>query len=200
VLTDPALARGRSHAEVARAALAGGADVIQLRDKAARADALRESGRAVLAAVRAAGGILVVNDSLELALFLGADGLHLGPADLPIAVARREWPGILGASVRTAADARRAEEAGADYLGVGPVFGTATKADAPGAVGPARIAEIAAAVAVPVIGIGGVTAANAAEVIHAGAAGVAVISAIVAAHDVEEATREVRRALDGARS
>jgi thiamine-phosphate diphosphorylase len=198
VLTDPGLSRGRSHADVARAALAGGADVIQLRDKSASPDGLREAGREVAETVRAAGALLVVNDSLELARFLGADGLHLGPEDLPLEEARREWAGILGASVRTVEAARRAAAAGADYLGVGPVFGTATKPDAPGAIGAARVAEIAAAVTVPVIGIGGIAAGNAAQVIRAGAAGVAVIAAIVAATDVEEAARALRRALDSA--
>lgn len=198
VLTDPGLARGRSHGEIARAALAGGADVIQLRDKTSAAAGLRVAGREVRAAARAAGALLVVNDSLELARELGADGLHLGPADLPLEEARREWKGILGASVRTVAAARRAAGLGADYLGVGPVYGTTSKADAPGAIGLELLAAIAASVRIPVVGIGGIGAGNAAEVVRAGAAGVAVISGIVAAEDVEAASRAVRRALDSA--
>lgn len=187
-------------ADVARAALAGGADVIQLRDKTAPEKELLAAGREVLAAVRGAGALLVVNDRLALARALGADGLHLGPDDLPLEEARREWSGILGASVRTVEAARRAAALGADYLGVGPVHATASKPGLPAAIGLARVSEIAGAVAVPVIGIGGITAANAAAVVRAGAAGVAVISAIVGAADVEAAAREVRRALDGAGS
>ncbi|HMB68502.1 MAG TPA: thiamine phosphate synthase, partial [bacterium] len=131
-----------------------------------------------------------------LAVRLGADGLHLGPTDLSPAEARRRWTGILGVSARTVEGARRAEGEGADYLGVGPVFGTATKPDAPAAIGPARVAEIVAAVRIPVVGIGGVTADNAPQVLRAGASGVAVISAVVGADDVEEAAARIRRALD----
>ncbi len=198
VLTDPRLSRGRSHLEIARAALAGGADIVQLRDKTLADEALAAEARELLAAVRQAEKLLVVNDSLKVARRVEADGLHLGPDDIPLAAARALWPRpkLLGGSARTVARARQLVEEGADYLGVGPVFGTTSKRDAPGAIGLDRLARIAAAVGVPVIGIGGITVDNAATVIQAGAAGVAVISAVVAAEDVRAATRAIRAAID----
>jgi thiamine-phosphate diphosphorylase len=150
---------------------------------------------------REAGRTFVVNDRLDVALRAGADGLHLGPDDMPVREARAKWPRprLLGGSARTVERARRLADEGADYLGAGPVFGTSTKADAPGVLGLEALARIASSVDVPVIGIGGIDASNAAEVVRAGAAGVAVISSVVAADDVEEATRRLRDALDAAR-
>jgi len=198
VLTDPGLSRGRSHAAIARAALAGGADVVQLRDKTLSPAALTKVARALRDIVREAGGTFVVNDRLDVALEVGADGLHLGPDDLPVSVVRPRWEGLLGASARTEERALLLRDEGADYLGVGPVFGTSTKADAPGAIGLEGLARIVAVVDLPVIGIGGIDATNAAEVIRAGAAGVAVISSVVGAPDPEAAVRELRRAIDDA--
>jgi thiamine-phosphate diphosphorylase len=200
VLTDPGLSRGRSHVDVAFAALRGGADVIQLRDKTAPWDAQLAVARRLRDLVTGAGRVLVVNDDLELAKAAEADGIHLGPEDLPVAHARSLWPRprILGASARTIERARELVAAGADYLGVGPVFGTTTKRDAPCAIGLTTLAEIVRAVSVPVIAIGGVCARNAALAIGAGASGVAVISAVVSAEDVEAATAELRDALDEA--
>lgn len=198
VLTDPVLSRSRSHLEIAQAALAGGADIIQLRDKTLEADGLTETAAALLFVVRQAGKLLVVNDSLSVARRIDADGLHLGPQDVPLAAARALWPRpkLLGGSARAVARARQLAAEGADYLGVGPVYGTTSKRDAPGAIGLDRLARIAAAVDIPVIGIGGIEADNAVAVIQAGAAGVAVLSAVVAAEDVLRATREIRAAID----
>ena len=198
VLTDPVLSRGRSHREIADAALRGGADVIQLRDKELDLIRLVEAGRVLCTLVRQAGKILVVNDHLEVARTIGADGVHLGPEDLPLGQARDLWPRpkILGASARSEERALLMEAQGADYLGVGPVFGTKTKGNAPAAIGLETLSLLAKTVKIPVIGIGGVDAGNAAQVIRAGAAGVAVISSVVGAEDVEAATREIRRALD----
>lgn len=198
VLTDPGLSRGRSHEEIARAALAGGADVVQLRDKTLSRAPLAQVARVLRDLVRQAGGTFVVNDRLDVALEVEADGLHLGPDDLPVSVARPRWRGWLGASARTEERARLLQEEGADYLGVGPVFGTTTKADAPGAIGLEGLARIVEIVDLPVIGIGGIDASNAGEVIRAGAAGVAVISSVVGAPDVEAAVRALRRAIDRA--
>jgi thiamine-phosphate diphosphorylase len=183
---------------VAAAAFAGGADVVQLRDKTRSPEALVREGRLLVALARRVGKLLVVNDHLELALAVRADGLHVGPDDLPVDEARRLWPrpAILGGSARHPLRAREVVAAGADYLGVGPVFGTTSKADAPGALGLDGLAAVVEAVEVPVIGIGGIDAGNAREVLRAGAAGVAVLSSVVGAVDVEGATRALRRALD----
>jgi thiamine-phosphate diphosphorylase len=117
----------------------------------------------------------------------------LGDDDLPLAAARRIIPPgfLLGRSADTAELALAAEREGADYVGIGPVYGTATKADAGAPIGPARIAEVATVVRIPIVGIGGTTAANASPVIAAGAAGVAVVSAIMSASDPEQATRSL---------
>lgn len=200
VLTDETLRPGRTHAEIAQAAFAGGADVVQLRDKIRDDAALLPIARRLAAIARDAGGILVVNDRLEVALACGADGVHLGPEDLAPAQARPRWarPKLLGGSVRTVERARELAAAGCDYLGVGPVYETTTKRGAPGAIGLGRIREISSAVDVSIIGIGGIHAGNAAAVIRAGAAGIAVVSCVALADDPEEATRALRQAIDEA--
>ena len=198
VLTDPDLARGRGHREIVTAALVGGADVIQLRDKTLGNDALRDLAAEIAREVRGVGATFVVNDSVDVALAVGADGVHLGPDDEPVARARARWPGLLGASARTPERACELVAAGADYLGVGPVYGTATKPDAPGVLGLDGLGAVVRAVegSVPVVGIGGIRPDNAGAVLEAGAAGVAVISAVVGAEDVRRAVRALREALD----
>mgnify|MGYP000574969260 FL=1 len=200
VLTDRGLSRGRSEVEIVQAALAGGATAIQLRWKVGPlAEAVR-AGRALRELCREAGALFVVNDRVDLALALEADGVHLGVEDLPLAEARRLAGNrlVIGFSPSTLEEALAAERAGADYLGVGPVYGTATKADAGPAVGLEHVRRIAQAVSIPVVGIGGITADNARPVIQAGAAGVAVISAVVAAEDPRAAAAALRAAVDEA--
>ena len=149
-------------------------------------------------ATRRAGRVFIVNDDFYLARTVGADGVHLGPNDMAVDRVRALWPcpARIGASVRTVARARELVAAGADYLGVGPVFATSTKAGLPDPIGPEGIAAIAESVGVPVIGIGGISPSNAASVLYAGAAGIAVIGSIVGAVDEASATREMRRAID----
>jgi thiamine-phosphate pyrophosphorylase len=203
VITDEALAGGRSHEEQTRAALAGGAGVVQLRDKTALTRRLYEAAVAMRELCRAAGALLIINDRLDVALAAGADGLHVGPDDLPVAVARRLLaPGmVLGASAGTVEEAVAAERDGADYLGTGAVYeARGSKADAGPPVGPARVAEVCRAVRIPVVGIGGIKAENAAAVIAAGAAGVAVITGVVAAPDIAAAARRVVETVRGARA
>ncbi|HVB65514.1 MAG TPA: thiamine phosphate synthase [Nitrolancea sp.] len=197
VLTDRQLARGRGESEVVEAAIAGGATAIQLRWKTG---SMREAlivGRELKQICARSGVLFVVNDRIDLALALDADGVHLGDEDLPLPEARKIVGErmLIGYSPPTLAEAIEAERLGADYLGIGPVYGTSTKADAGAAVGIERIAAVSRAVSIPIVGIGGITAANAAPVVLAGAAGVAVISSIVAADDVREAARQLRDAL-----
>jgi thiamine-phosphate pyrophosphorylase len=196
VVTDPECGGGRTVPEVVRAALRGGAPAIQLRGKEMAAREMAELARALLAETRAAGALLFVNDRVDVALAVGADGAHVGQDDLPAAAARRIAPPgfLLGVSAETAELAREAERDGADYVGTGPVYPTGSKADAGEAVGVGRVAEVAAAVGIPVVGIGGIDAANAAAVVGAGAAGVAVISAVMRAPDPEAAVRALLRA------
>ncbi|MDR7600306.1 MAG: thiamine phosphate synthase [Armatimonadota bacterium] len=199
VITDRTF-RGRSHEDVARAALVGGATVVQLRDKQASGRELVQWARQLRALTRRARATFVVNDRVDVALAAEADGAHVGEDDLPVADARRLLgpDRVVGASAGTVEEALRAEADGADYLGVGPVFPTATKPDAGGAIGPEGLRRIVEAVRIPVVGIGGITLDNAAEVIRAGAAGVAVISAVAAADDMVEATRRLREVVDAA--
>lgn len=199
VVTDPACGAGRTVVEVVRAALGAGAPAVQLRWKEALAREMVELARALATETRPRGALLFVNDRLDVALAAGADGVHLGQEDLPAAAARRVAPAgfLVGVSAETVELARRATADGADYVGVGPVFATASKADAGAAVGPPRVAEVAAAVEIPVVGIGGIGTVNAAEVVRAGAAGVAVISAVMQAADPEAATRALLRAAAG---
>jgi thiamine-phosphate pyrophosphorylase len=157
-------------------------------------------GRALRDVTRAAGVPLIVNDNLDVALAIDAEGLHVGQSDLSADMARRLLgpQRILGVSAATVEKATLAERAGADYLGVGDIYGTPSKPDAGPPIGLARITEIARAVSIPIIGIGGITEANAAAVIDAGADGVAVIAAIVGAPDPEAAARSLRTTISHA--
>lgn len=196
VVTDPDCGAGRTVVDVVRAALQGGAPAIQLRMKDGPAREMADVARALLAETRAAGALLFVNDRVDVALAVGADGAHVGQDDLPAKAARRIAPPgfLVGVSAETAELARRAQADGADYVGVGPVYATGSKADAGDAVGVGRIGEVAAAVRIPVIGIGGITIDNAPPVLRAGAAGVAVISAVMRADDPAAAARALLRA------
>ena len=201
LVTDEALSRGRPTAEIVAAAIRGGADAIQLRAKDVPLREAAAIGRALRELTRAAGVLFIVNDRADLALALDADGVHVGQDDLPADLARLVVgpDRIVGVSAATVEEARNARAMGADYLGVGAIYGTATKSDAGAAIGTDPIGAIRAAVGLPVVGIGGIGARNAAEVIAAGADGVAVVSAIVAADDPEAAARAVKAAVVGAR-
>lgn len=197
VLVDARPAGGRTAAETAAAAIAGGATAIQLRAKQSSAAEQLDAARALAPLCRSKNVLFFVNDRLDVALAAGADGVHLGQDDLPAAEARRlAGPSfIIGISAETPDEARAARAAGADYLGVGPMFVTKTKADAGAPVGPARITLLRRAVNMPMVGIGGITAENAGEVIAAGADGVSVISAVTGADDVEGAARRLAAAV-----
>lgn len=193
----------RGTADVVRAAIDGGVDVVQLREKHATARERYELGLELRDLTREAGVAFVVNDRVDIAAAVDADGVHLGDEDLPVSVARDHLgeEAIVGRSVSTPEAAREAERAGADYLGVGAVFATGTKdvADDEAEIGTERVAAVAAAVDIPVVGIGGITADNARAVAEAGASGVAVVSAITDADDPAAATRRLRRAVDEGR-
>ena len=201
VLTDRALSRGRSTAEVVTAALAGGATVVQLRDKERTGAALVGVGHHLRALTRAHGGLLIVNDRVDVALAIDADGAHVGQDDLPAREARRVLgpDRLLGVSARTVEEAVRAAGEGADYIGFGPVFSTATKGNAGPPRGLEDLRRACRAVAVPIVAIGGITPDNVGDVLVAGAAGVAVIAAVVTAPDIAAATRTLRQAIVDAR-
>ncbi|WP_069802976.1 thiamine phosphate synthase [Thermogemmatispora onikobensis] len=193
VLTDRQWSRGRDMLTVVAAALAGGATIIQLRDKQATTHTLVEEGLALRELTRRHGALLIVNDRVDVALAVDADGAHVGQDDMPAALARKLLgPGrILGVSAGNLEEAAQAVAGGADYLGVGPIYATRGKADAGPATGPELLRAISARYRVPLVAIGGITAANTPEVIAAGACGVAVITAVVAAEDITAAARAI---------
>ncbi|MCX7926263.1 MAG: thiamine phosphate synthase [Fimbriimonadales bacterium] len=189
VITEPAL---RDPIEGARLALEGSARIIQLRDKQATTRQLVETGLKLRELTRQYGAVLIVNDRLDVALAVEADGVHLGQDDMPVPMARKIAGEnfLIGVSVETVEEARQAEAEGAHYLGVGPMFATATKPDAGEPVGPERLRAIKQAVSLPVFGIGGITIENALAVLKAGADGICVISAIMGAPEPVAATRQ----------
>ncbi len=200
VITESRHARGRSHEEIAEAAIRGGATAVQLRMKVESARAILNTARALAPLCRAAGVALIVNDRIDVALIAGADGVHVGQDDLPAAEVRALMGprALIGVSAATVDEAVAAERAGADYLGVGSIYGTATKPDAGEPIGLGRLAEIRRAVRLPIVGIGGIAPENAAAVIQAGAHGVAAITAVTLADDMSAAVRRLREAVDGA--
>jgi thiamine-phosphate pyrophosphorylase len=191
VITDERIGRGRSTEDIVAAAIRGGATMIQLREKAWTAKRLIEVGRRLLAITRPSGVPLIVNDRVDVALAIDADGAHVGQDDLPVPDARRLLGSdkIVGTSAATVEEARQAEADGADYVGVGSIYSTASKPDAGAAIGGDALRRIRDAIRIPVVAIGGITPANAAEAIRAGAHGVAVISTVVGADDVAAAAR-----------
>lgn len=203
LVTDTVLCGQFGVTATVSAAVGAGVTVVQLRDVDATDDDLVGLGRKVMAALRGTGVPLIVNDRAELVEAIGADGAHLGQSDLEIGEARAILgpTAYLGLSVQTLAHvavARDYPDATLDYLGVGPVWGTATKLDAASPGGLERLSQITAASPWPCVAIGGVNAGRVPLVRRAGAAGVAVVSAICGQPDVAAATRTLRTLWDGA--
>jgi len=197
VLTDRRLAAPREIPTVVRACVEAGAPAVQLRDKDASSRELYEQATILRAITREHGALLFVNDRLDVALAAEADGVHLGPDDLPVEAARRVAPPpfLIGTSTDDPAIAARAEAEGADYIGCGAVFGTTTKKEVKGErIGPEGVAAVARAVSIPVIAIGGIGLGNVEALTGTGASGIAVVSAVMAAHDPADAVRRLLRA------
>ena len=182
-------------------ALKGGVTCVQLREKELGEAAFLAEAKEIGGLCRSYGVPFIVNDSVEIALACGADGVHVGQSDMDAGQVRALAGGrlMIGVSARTVEEALRAQRSGADYLGVGAVFGTSTKADAK-AVSRQTLKEICAAVDIPVVAIGGINRDNIPELAGTGVDGVALVSAIFAAEDIEGRCRElkklVRRAID----
>jgi len=189
-----------SPAELLRAvelAVSGGVDWVQLRDKQASALAMHRQACELLRVVRAGGARLSINDRLDVALAIEADGVHLAGQSLPVAPAKRLSAGqlLVGRSVHSRDEAVVEAEAGADYLTFGHVFPSTSKPGMP-PHGLDELADVVKAVDVPVIAIGGITADNIDAVLQTGCAGIAVISAILSATDPQHAAQRLRQALD----
>ena len=191
LVTDRRLAGVRPLAEIVAAAARGGATMVQLREKEATTRAFLEEARALKAMLAPLGVKFLVNDRLDIALAVDADGLHVGQDDMPVDEARRLLgpDKIIGLSITEPEQALRPDAAAADYLGVGPVYAQQTKGDASAPLGVEGFCRARRLAAKPMLAIGGLTPENSAPLVAAGAAGVAVVSAIVAASDPETAAR-----------
>ncbi len=196
LVADAEFASGRDLPALVTGAVGGGVTVVQLRAKSLAGSELIELGRDIAATLERTGVPLLINDHPDIALACGAAGVHLGQDDLPVAEARRILgpERVIGVSVNTAEEARRAEREGADYVGAGPAYATATKGTDLPVLGPEGIERIKRAVGIPVVAIGGIGPANASAMDRAGADGIAVVSAILGAPDARRAAGELRKA------
>ncbi len=198
VLTDLRFQQRFRPAELARLAAEGGADAIQFRQKTGTARALLAEARRVVASCRERGVPCIVNDRLDIALACGADGVHLGQDDVPVRDARRLLgpAATIGGTATTLEEALAAQEAGADYVGFGPVFSGASKERAASVTGLANLTRVCAAARIPVLAIGGISVDRVASVLDAGAHGVAVMTGVTTADDPAQAARAFREALN----
>jgi thiamine-phosphate pyrophosphorylase len=184
-----------SHEQIAQAAIAGGARLIQLRDKSTPLLQLYSIALRLRRLTAAAGVLFFVNDRPDLALACDADGVHLGPTDLPIAAARRVLgpQRLIGVSCSDLSEVRLAEQHGADYIGVGAIFSTATKSDAGAPIGLEQLRTIVSATNLPVAAIAGINIDNIAEIANCGAHMACVVSAVTRAGDSKQMTLATRR-------
>ena len=200
LVTEEALSGGRTSVQIAAAAIAAGIGIVQLREKLGTARRALEIAVALRSTTREHGGLLLVNDRLDLALAADADGVHLGQDDVPVAVARAILgpDALIGLSITDPAQLEMRDVRDADYLGVGAVFPTDSKADAR-YTGLELLAAARGAVDLPIVAIGGITPENAAAAVQAGADVVAVIGAIAGAADPESAARHLLEVVSIAR-
>lgn len=196
VVTDPALPGERDIVETIRAAVHGGATIVQLRDKSAGTRDLVEQARALRQVCASRGIPLIINDRVDVALASGADGVHVGQSDMPLEDARRLLgpDAIVGVSIRSLDELRSAERGGATYLAANGVWATPTKTDFGEPLGLEGLSELVSATKLPMVAIGGIQVSNAREIARAGAAGIAVVSAVMRADDPSAACRQLRAA------
>ncbi len=200
LVTDRTLAKGRGLNDIVRAAVAGGVSCVQLREKQCSTRQFIDLARSLRSTLQSMNIPLIINDRLDIALAIEADGVHLGQDDMEIRDARKLVPAgfIIGISAESLEDAIRAEWEGADYIGISPVFQSGTKTDTACPLGLTGVKLIRSAVKMPIVGIGGINRENAASVISAGADGIAVVSAIVSADDPQHAAGELRQICENA--
>lgn len=199
LVTDGDLAGGRDLCAIVSAAVDGGVSVVQLREKESSTRALVDHAHALHEILRPAGIPLIINDRLDVALAVGAEGVHVGQSDMPWQTARRLMgpEALIGVSVETLEQALQLGGCDIDYLGVSPVFSTPTKTDTGTPWGLEGLRTLRARTSHKLVAIGGISAANAREVVEAGADGVAVVSAICAAADPKAAAAELWGACSG---
>jgi len=204
LVTDRGLAKvakGRSTLDIVRAAVEGGVTCVQLREKECSTREFIEQALVVRDFLKDRGVPLIINDRVDVALAVAADGVHLGQTDMPLTSAQKIVGDsmIIGISAESLADAVEAERNGADYLGVSPIYATPTKIDTAAPLGLEGLRAIREAVKLPLVAIGGLNRDNAAAVIRSGGDGVAVVSAIVAAGNPADAARRLKQIIEEAR-
>jgi thiamine-phosphate pyrophosphorylase len=192
LVTDRGILGDRDLFKAVEAAIKGGVTVVQLREKDISSLDFYNIAVKLKELVHQYNVPLIINDRLDIALAVDADGLHIGQSDLPVEVARRLLPGkILGYSVSNVEEARYGQKNGADYLGAGAVYATGSKADAGNPIGVEMVKKIKQSVALPVVGIGGIGLSNIEEIKTAGIDGISIISAILGSPDIEETSRRL---------
>lgn len=192
-----ALCAGRDSQTVCELALAGGARIVQLREKQMPSAELLLLAQAYRQLCSQAGALLIVNDDVDLAKASAADGVHLGQKDMPVAEARVHAPELLiGVSTHNEEEARRAEQDGADYINIGPIFPTQTKATGYEFLGPERIPKIAAVTKLPFTVMGGINASNLDQVLAQGARRIAMVTGITQQEDIEDTVQKLRKCIN----
>jgi thiamine-phosphate pyrophosphorylase len=201
LVTDRGLAGGRPILEIVKAAVQGGVTCVQLREKDCSTLDFIDQALTIKNFLKARGVPLIINDRVDVALAIEANGVHLGQTDMPLNIAQKIIGNsmIIGISAESLEDAVEAEKGGADYLGVSPIYATPTKTDTAPPLGLDGLRTIRAAVRLPLVGIGGLNRDNSAAVIENGGDGVAVVSAIVAAEDPAAAAANIKQVIDKAR-
>jgi thiamine-phosphate pyrophosphorylase len=197
VVLDRKFLAGRDEVDVARQIIESGARVIQLRDKQSKKGELLLVAQKLRELSSQTGVIFIINDYLDLAMAVDADGLHVGQEDLPLSIIRKELPidRIVGCSVKTLAQAKKAQTEGADYIAVGSIFPTTTKREST-VVGVDMLKELKRTLSAPVVAIGGINQNNVDEVVAAGADAIAVISAVLSQKDVKGAVQKLIAKID----
>ena len=197
VVTDDKLSNGLSHVEVARRSYEGGADIVQLRVKN-NDERFLQWACEISEISKSYGRTFIVNDSVEIALKSGADGVHVGQGDEPVSSIRQRVPEnfIVGVSVGNVEEAKEAEAGGASYVALSPIFDTTSKDDAGHGHGLEMMKKISNAVSIPAYAIGGINKGNVKDIISHGADGVAVISAVVSQPDIAEAAKEFKELMN----
>jgi len=201
LVANRSLSRGRSTLEIVKAGVTGGVTCVQLREKNCSTLEFIKEALSVKEYLKENNIPLIINDRVDVAQAIQADGIHLGQTDMPLAMAKDILKGsmIIGISVESLEDAIRAEKDGADYIGISPIFATPTKTDTAPPLGLEGLKEISKAVKLPKVAIGGLNSENAGEVILKGADGIAVVSAIVSADDPRKAAEELSYIIKQAR-
>ena len=202
LITDRGLSQGRSHQFIVEEAVKGGVTMVQLREKEVTTREFYHLASSLKGVLKSLGIPLIINDRLDIALAVDANGLHIGQSDLPYEVARRLLgkDKIIGLSIETIQQAREANTLDVDYIGLSPVFSTATKEDISTPLGLDSVREIASLTKLKTVAIGGINASNAGEVMAHGADGIAVVSAIVSHKDPQVAACELKAIINKVKS